>query len=189
MTALLPPVLTAAQLPHAELQAARLDGELHAYGLGFSLADEPDTALQRARSVRAGVPPRLIADRRTAAWIWGARHCPPARIELCIATQARVSCDRLGWADLREVAFEPAELIELAGLPVTTPLRTAYDLLRGECFDAAEVDTVRRLASLGGFDDAECCARVLAGRNLPFRHRALGRLELVFGRSDLVSSS
>ena len=74
---IVPPVLHEAELPLAERMAARLDGELFAFGDGHSPIDEVDGPALRLHAVLGARPPRLIAELATAAWVWGARDLPP----------------------------------------------------------------------------------------------------------------
>ncbi|WP_207456728.1 hypothetical protein [Desertivibrio insolitus] len=179
----LSPALGLRELPLPELCAARLDGELWPVGAGFVPVDEPDTAELRARSLAVELPPRLIAELSTAAWVWGALPFPPLPLELCAASTARTRALGVTRWSVREVVLDVAETVELGGIRVTTRGRTAADLLRSlEAFGEREAAVVRRL--LDG-EEAEC-RRVLGRRNLPQRRRALARLDgLTAGASEL----
>lgn len=79
----------------------------------------------RAAALAGLVPDRGVVARNTAAWMWGAHdvwHSP-----LCVFVPTRYEahkhCTRLA----RTVA--PEEKTELAGVVVTTPVRTVADLL------------------------------------------------------------
>ena len=139
-------VLLSADLPLAELCAARLDGELFSIGDGFSPIDLPETAEQRARSILDLCPDRIIAEQRSAAWIWGASDSPPARHELCASLGARSKSVAPRRAIVREVVIDDLSVVELGGIRVTTPLRTILDLARfSPHFDAETRDQVARL--------------------------------------------
>jgi len=84
-----------------------------------------------------------------------------------------------GWANVREVVIEPSEIAVVAGLQVTTPLRTILDLARfATPFGELEVRIVKAMiaSSLTRFDD--CATALNERRNLPNKRRALERLEL-----------
>jgi hypothetical protein len=173
----LPPVLSSADLPLAELLAARLDGDLFRLGDAFAPADELDTPRHRARAVHAGFSARVIAEQRSAAWIWGALDGSPVVHDLCVAMEARVRLVGASWVNVREVVIEPQEIATLDGLQVTTPLRTAIDLARfSEAFGAPERDTVARLMRDHAFTVKDCLDDMARRRNLPNKRLAAQRL-------------
>ncbi len=173
-----PLALTSADLPLPELLAARLDGDLFTVNLSFFAIDEFDTPALRAASLRPHAPANLMAERDTAAWIWGARATPPPVHEFCSGIGSRGRAGGPLSMTVREVVIDRAEIRELAGLPVTDPGRTLLDLLRfATAFDPA---VAIRLAELAGADRAGCAEALQCRRNLPFRRRALSRLAEVF---------
>ena len=173
-----PLALTSADLPLPELLAARIDGDLFALNLSFFAIDELETPVLRAASLRPHVPVHLIAERDTAAWIWGARDAPPSVHEFCSGMGTRGRAGGPLAMTVREVVLDADEIRELAGLGVTDPRRTLLDLLRfATVFDPA---VASRLADLAGVDRAGCAAALESRRNLPFRRRALSRLARVF---------
>ncbi len=172
----LPAVLSARDLPIAELQAARLDGELFAIDECFSPIDEIEQQRHRAASLAVLVPGRLIAEQHSAAWIHGALDRPPARHEFCADTRARVRPSAPRFA-LREVVIDPIDLLEIGGLGVTAPLRTVLDLARFSTdFGAREREITRALMECGRFDLDDCMAALDRRRNLPGKRRAIIRL-------------
>lgn len=167
----LPRVLSPADLPAPELQAARLDGQLYPVGSGFSPVDEVEQPRHRAAALHAGE--RLIAEQRSAAWVWGALDAPPLRHQFCVAIGARVSRDPARWIELREVVISDDEVVELDGSLVTTPTRTVVDLARfAAVFDPG---MVRRLLDAGASLPLAVAA-LDDRRNLPGKKRALARL-------------
>ncbi|MDQ4138353.1 MAG: hypothetical protein M3116_05840 [Actinomycetota bacterium] len=173
-----PLALTSADLPLAELFAARIDGDLFALNLSFFAIDEFDTPALRAASLHPHAPANLTAERDTAAWIWGARATPPPVHEFCSGIGSRGRSGGPLAMTVREVVIDGAEIRELSGLGVTDPGRTLLDLLRfATVFDPS---VAARLARLAGADRAGCAEALESRRNLPFRRRALSRLAEVF---------
>jgi len=73
--------------------------------------------------------------------------------------------------------IEPSDMIVVAGLPVTTPLRTAVDLARfSEKFGDRESRLVAELMRIGEFGGDECSVVLNRRRNLPDKRVALERL-------------
>lgn len=177
MPRLLPAILTRFHLPEAELHAARLDGELVAIDDGFGLIDESGFVGHRAESLRAVIPPRLIAEQRTAAWLYGARTDPPARHELCADVGARYRTTGMPRLVVREVVIGHSEIILLATIRVTTPRRTMLDLARhSEHFDAGDAWTLRQLASIGRLTVPDLLADLAQRPHLALRARAEQRI-------------
>lgn len=180
MPTVLAPVLSRLDLPLAELSAARLDGELFGLADCYLPADLPEGAEVRAAALRAALPhERLIAEQQSAAWIWGVLDAAPSPHRFAAAIGARVGRRSSSWMRVREVVIADADRTEVAGLEVTTPLRTALDLLRGAEFAAAERELVRALMAMGGFTADDCRAGIDARRNLPHKHEARARLDAV----------
>ncbi|MCY7326110.1 MAG: type IV toxin-antitoxin system AbiEi family antitoxin [Microbacteriaceae bacterium] len=188
MTRLLPLVLSRFDLPEAELHAARLDGELFAIDECFGPIDLAPQASLRAASLAAILPARLIAEQRTAAWVLGALLDPPAQHQLCADTAARYRFAGAARFTVREVVLEPDDTSVLAGLRVTTPLRTAIDLARFcEEFGEVEADIVAELARTGGFELPGAIAGLERRRHLPGKVRAAQRLRAALRRASCVS--
>ncbi|MFF1572176.1 hypothetical protein ACFVWR_05470 [Leifsonia sp. NPDC058292] len=130
MTALLPRFLDSSVLSLAELCAARLDGELFSVGDAFVLLDTPDTAELRAGAFHRSAPRGVVADRLTASWIHGVRATPPAPWQVCGDSARRISATAAQGIDLRQCVLGRGDVEVLGDARVTTPLRTAVDLLR-----------------------------------------------------------
>jgi hypothetical protein len=178
----LPAVLSDRDLPFVELQAARLDGELYAVDECFSPIDEIEQQRHRAASLAALTSDRLIAEQRSAAWVYGALSLPPSRHEFCADTRARVRPSAPRFA-LREVVIDPGDVLEIGGMGVTTPLRTVLDLARfSERFDEVEREITRDLMACGRFSLDECLAAFARRRNLPGKRHAIARLSAMFSQ-------
>ena len=168
-------VLTTDDLPLAELCALRLDGELFAIDEGFAPIDEPDGPGPRARSLAVHCQDRLIAEQRSAAWIWGASPFPPSRHQLCASIGARARPAHVRRAVAREVVIDDDEWVELSGVRVTLPLRTVIDFAR---FDW-EPSLASELMRLYGITPDDCRAELDRRHNLPNKVRAWQRLSSI----------
>ncbi len=170
-------VLSPADLPEPELHAAKLDGELYRLDASFCPIDEIETPAHRALALSILVPAGLIAEQRTAAWIYGVTECPD-RHQFCASVKARVRPGSPSRVTVREVVIDGDELWQIAGLPVTSPLRTVLDLARfSPVFDIPELAILTGLMRVGGFGVADCIDAVTARRNLPAKRLALTRLK------------
>jgi hypothetical protein len=178
----LSPVLTSHDLPLAELHALRLDGELMPLDEGFTAVDQPVELSHRAASLGVYCDSRLIVEQHSAAWVWGALPRPPARHELCASIGARSRSVHPLRLLVREVVIAADEWVQLAGVKVTTPLRTASDLARFSTrYDHALVE---QLLTLHGLEVADVVEDLASRRNLPRKRIALERL----GQSDVNRS-
>ncbi len=136
-----PRLVTTDDWPEAELRAAVLAGELVAVGPCWASPAEPQTPSLRAEAFAWALRGReLVACAVSAAWIWGAVSRPPEALEVCFPPRGRGRIDPA--FRLREARLQDDELVRLGALPVTTPLRTATDLLRSTEFASAEVSAV-----------------------------------------------
>jgi hypothetical protein len=166
----LSPVLTTRDLPLAELHAARLDGELVALDDAFTPIDQPHGREARAASLALSWPERLIAERHSAAWIWGALDRPPSPHELCASLGARARASIPRRVIVREVAIADDEVVVIASQRVTTPLRTLTDLAR---FDAQlDPAVLRSIARIGRVSLDDIRAALDRRRNLPNKRSA-----------------
>lgn len=173
----LPAVLDTHDLPLAELCAARLDGELFAIDDGWAPVDEPDLPSLRAAVTALRAPRALIVERMSAAWVHGAIATPPPVAQFCVPLDARIAVIGDRRATVREVRIDDGEIMRFAGLRCTTPLRTAFDLLRDPQLDDAQVvDAVAGLlAERPGLGDA-VRDRLDAATRMPYKTAALARL-------------
>lgn len=177
MTPRLPAVLSAADLPTAELCAARLDGDLFAIADCFSPVDLPEQAADRAQAAAQQLSERVIVERLSAAWVFGVMGAPPSEHQFCSAADARAKPATLRRLVVREVVIEDDEVVVLGGVRVTSPLRTACDLVRSSAdFDASLQLIVLRLLGLAGASVDDCVTLLNRRRNLPGKGRTLDRL-------------
>lgn len=179
----LPSVLSSTDLPFAELQAARLDGQLARLGDCFVPVDEIQQPSHRALVVHSALPitvgdgRRMIAEQRSAAWVWGALEHPPQRHQFCVAVDSRTGRDLPHTVAVREVVIDAVDVAFAGGLRVTTPLRTVIDIARfSEEFAAGDQLTVSTLLREFGISVDRCVAEMNRRRNLPGKNRARSRL-------------
>jgi hypothetical protein len=180
MARLLGSVLSPADLPWAELQAARLDGELFPLAGAFCPVDELEGPRHRAHAVLGRRSPRLIPELGTAAWIWGAAP-EPENLEFAVTPDARARLSPDQRVTVREIVFGPGDLIDLDGVRVTTAVRTAVDLARFQ--HPFTPETVARLAAVVGFALTDCLALLDSRSGIPSKKRAVRNLAAALGPS------
>lgn len=181
MAVRLPPVLTPALFPEAELSVLRLDGEAFPLGDALVPVDTPVDAAVRAASIAVAAEHYgLVAERRTAAWVHGALPVPPEPHQLCndIVRNGRTRM----LVALREVVFQDGDVVALGGLAVTTPLRTACDLARLEADGEALRSALMALLTLARRTPDEAAAHLAAAPPVPYKRRGCARLAELGGQ-------
>ena len=118
-----------ALLSPQELNAARLDGLLVEIGEGYMPADLPEDAGARAAALSPILTPGYAASGPTAAWVHGVGDAPPSRHHIQRAVDHRPRIEQRREVIAHEGRIPPADLIFVAAVPVTTPLRTLTDLV------------------------------------------------------------
>ncbi|MFC5931491.1 type IV toxin-antitoxin system AbiEi family antitoxin [Cryobacterium melibiosiphilum] len=180
----LPSILSATDLPIAALCGARLDGEVYPLGDFWCLVDENDGPITRARATSMLVSVAVAAERATAAWIYGLTP-EPARHELRLDSRARKHVQPSVRVRVREVRDPFADTVDIGGVPVTTPLRTAVDLAlsRGDLVDGRhELGLVALLADLlrySGYGDTHAAIARCVPAHSPVGERAAARFAAV----------
>jgi hypothetical protein len=170
-------VLSPADFPSAELTALVLDGEAFRVDQCIAAIDSVPDPLLRAAALVAELPPKLIAEQHTAAWVWGILADPPRRHEVCADITARIRPTPDSRLSVREVVVLHEDIAVLAGLTVTTPMRTAIDLARFVAeWTGEEAGIVRGLLALGRCSILDCARVMNRKRNLPNKVIALERL-------------
>ncbi|HYI32165.1 MAG TPA: hypothetical protein VEX88_01745 [Glaciibacter sp.] len=169
-------LLTGRDLPVAELCCARLDGELVAVGEGWSPVDLPVGEAVRAQAAALLVPPRVIAERMTAAWIFGLVP-EPTRHHFCVDARTRAHVPPSSRIQLREVNCTTDDTLTLGGLQVTTPLRTVSDLARhGAVEEPMLVHVIAALLAYGRLDPQDAIERLSLRPRAPHTGLALRRV-------------
>jgi hypothetical protein len=155
MTSLAPPLIDTNVLPMVELLALCLDGHLYRVGDAFATPEMPDGPELRARAFALSAPGWAVADRASAAWIHGTRASPPPVPQVCVPAKRRGRASS-PMIDASHRGLRPDETVAFGTTRVTTPLRTAADLV---CvpgvFDAGHALEVRHLLALAGVTPAE----------------------------------
>ena len=149
----LPDLLTTSVLPASELSALRLDGVLYSVGPAWSPVDLPEGREARAAALGTLFAGRLVADRLSAAWVHGAADRLPTPIPCCVPATDRGAAGLVPGLDIRELRLHEDDVVEIAGLRLTSPARTAVDLLRADRYTTLDRDTVARLAATTGIRD------------------------------------
>jgi very-short-patch-repair endonuclease len=88
----------------------------------------------RARCLRLRLPPGAAVSRVTAAWLYGVdgRTSEEQRAPLAVECTVPRGCEPVSRPGVQSCVapLQPFDLIEVGGIPCTTPLRTCVDLLR-----------------------------------------------------------
>ena len=177
MTRLIPRLLFEDDLPSAELRAARIDGQVFAVDDAFAPVGEPDSSDLRADVLARLVPDRLIVERTSALWVYGARAQAPFRHQLCMDLSNRTTPHHSLRFEFRECRIEAVDVVQLGALKITSHVRTAIDLLRtSEPFSVGDAFDVLAVLQLGGSGVRECRQRIRSQPRYPGVRRALARL-------------
>ncbi|MBO0895773.1 hypothetical protein [Arthrobacter sunyaminii] len=173
-----------------ELQAMERDGLLRwLYADSYVRWDiEPDPvcrALAAAHALPARLRGKIMLGRFTAAWIYG---CAPAprRLQLLVDHRSRTTAlPPFSAAVLHEVHLDSEDGMEIAGITVTTPLRTASDLAR----HGPEEEAVQALLAIAanpvlGCPLAAVRGAVEAGPRQPGKSAALRLVDLAIDQAQ-----
>jgi hypothetical protein len=170
-------VLSGRDLPRAELGALVLDGEAYRLGDCVAAIDQVPGPATRAAALALELPPRLIAEQHSAAWVWGVVPAPPSRHEVCADISARTRPALDTRLSVREVVILHEDIVVLGGTSITAPMRTAIDLARFVVEWSAEESRIASELMLLARCSVLDCARVMnRKRNLPNKKIALERL-------------
>lgn len=177
-------VLGTADLPIAELCAARLDGELFAIDDGWAPVDEPDLPAFRAAVIALRMPRPLVIERMSAAWVHGGLLVPPEVAQFCVPHSARIAAIGDRRATVREVKIDDDEIVEFGGIRCTSVERTGFDLLRDPGSDDVQAESaVGALIAMRPWLAGRLGDRLDAATRMPHRSLALARLAGAEARS------
>ena len=169
---------TCSDLPRLDLSRKQLRalverGEVRRVLHGtYVVADVPDSLTLRAQAAALALPEHAVLCDRSAAWLWGVdrfdpvEHEFPARLET-VSADGHDRVRRRGvYAGKRDLL--PAEVCEVGGVRVTTPLRTACDLacLRGRRSALAVYDAFARHHGLYATDYERMLRRFVGRRGV-----------------------
>ena len=155
-------------IPLAELCAARIDGDVSAIGSAYCPLDAVIDSQLRLRIALRGAPLGTIAAGETAAWVYGALPRLPYRRTLCFDhNQTRRIASSRDFL-VRDVVFTPGEVVQTPAGSITSPLRTASDLVRHHESERSP-GVIARLAALSA-NDVRVWAAELSARP-PFPHQ------------------
>lgn len=137
----------------------RLDGDCFDLGLSVVAVDALVGAEERAASLLPAVQRYgLVVDGWTASWVHGASPVLPNPLTLAVDLE-RGRATRAMRPTPREARFGQDEVAVQGGVRVTTPLKTAFDLLLRH---GPEVDaTASALLRLTGLAPDHCAERIV----------------------------
>lgn len=162
--------------PEALRSAERLRGTLVPCGPGLRGVGWPETPRVRLAAIAPWLGGGRIAVYLTAAWVWGAARNPGHPLRVSTTHGGRATTVAQAMPRVHQLRLSPAECSRFGDFSVTTPLRTATDLLYDdERFGTSHRVAVRLLLPLidGGRDALQAH---LYERVRPKRSRALDRL-------------
>ncbi|GAA4743666.1 hypothetical protein GCM10025783_14080 [Amnibacterium soli] len=173
----LAPALDPGSFPEAERSVLLLDGEAVPLGLTVIPVDVPVGPAVRAASLAAAVARfDLVVDLRTAAWVHGAVPALPRPLTLAVDV-SRSRRTKLVVPPPREARFRHDDLLRLGGVLVTTPLKTAFDLLRlDDDADPALDALAAALLREAGLTAAVAAALAHLQPGCPHKQRGIDRL-------------
>lgn len=173
----LPAALDHDQFPEAERSVLLLDGDCTPLGLTVVPIDEPHSPVVRAASLSSAVRRYdLVVELTAAAWVHGALPSLPRPVSLAVDRAAGTRTRTLV-PPPREVGFRRDDLQRLGGVLVTTPLKTAFDLLRLEATPSGRTEeTARDLLRRAGLSPAEAAAMAREQTSCPNKRRGIERL-------------
>lgn len=153
------------------------------YGSTYVRWDVRPGPLARALAAHHHLPAalrgRYVFGRLTAAWIYGC--APPARLLTLLADSRRrsTSLPPFSGAVLHQVMLGPADRLDLGGVPVTQPLRTAVDVAL-HVPPAEAADVLLLMSREPGLNTPLHYVRTLlrSGHRVPGTRRALEAVEL-----------
>jgi AbiEi antitoxin C-terminal domain len=140
-----------------ELRAMELDGLLvNVFAAGFVGATETITPAHRALAAAAllprGISRKVVLGRLTAAWVYGCAEPAPKVTVLMDHRYRATSQGRNRSVNIHEVSLGTSDTVSMAGVQVTSPLRTALDI----AVHAADDEAVPALLALSAVPALKC---------------------------------
>lgn len=154
----------------------------------YVAAQLPDSVGLRCACLRLVVPPDAVVCDRHAGWLHGAEmvlapgeHLDLAPIRVFLpAGRGRLRNDL---ADSGERSFRPTDIMEINGLRVTTPIRTAWDLGRDR-WPERSLCGLDQMLRLGVFSHQELAAGVERFRGMRWVRVLRVMVPLADGRAE-----
>jgi hypothetical protein len=145
-------------LSRADLRSALACGDVvRVFDRVYQAADTADTLESRVAAAKLAVPQHAVISDETAAWIWGADvHRPSERhrfVPHWVVPHGE-SRSRVDGISCRQALLSPDDVVEVDGLAVTRPVRTAADLLRKQYrpHALASADALARVGAIRAMD-------------------------------------
>ncbi len=153
----------------------------------FCAADLEDTLEQRVAALRLVVPPDCVVTDRSAAWLWGAQmvlapndHLSTPAVSVFAPPGRRL---RNGLTASGERMLRGSDVTEVAGLQVTTPLRTTCDVARLLHMDQA-IGVMDAIAALETFTVPQLVREIERFKGYRGVRQARVLCPIVDGRAD-----
>lgn len=160
--------------PQAVRSAELLRGTLVRCGPGYRTTGWPESPRVRISALGEWLSQGEIVMAQTAAWVWGVARTPGAPLKF--STKAGTRCPNFFAADrdIREFTFTKDEVVAFGPHTVTSPIRTAFDLLHQKPAFTTQDAVSCRLLLLYSPDGMHELARMLASRT--YGNRAAARI-------------
>lgn len=165
-----------APLSLPELRSARLDGLLIEVGEGYMPPDLPEDEAARLLSLGPLLAPGYAACGPTAAWVHGVGDLPPNRHHVQRVSDKRARVRPIRNVIVHERRLDDDDIVVIAGVPVTTRLRTMTDLVLSADRDTESARWMRRLARADPWLVPQVREMIEARHRLPGRRAALAAL-------------
>jgi hypothetical protein len=181
----LAPTIDPTEFAEAERSALRLDGDCLQLGLTVVPVDVPVGPAVRAASL-AGAVSRydLVVELLGAAWVHGAVEVLPWPLPLAIDVRT-TRRTRSVLPPPREARFGVDDAPRLGGVRVTTPLKTAFDLLRlPHAPSEAATTAAAALLRIEGLRPPIAAALAQLQPPCPHKQRGIDRLAALPGRLE-----
>lgn len=164
--------------PEALRSAEQIRGTLVPCGPGLRGVGWPDSPRVRLAALAPWLMHGRIPAYLSAAWIWGASRGPGRPLRVSMPARTRSTESGSTQIRVQELSLTDTDLSHFGPFTVTSPLRTATDLLFDATpFSVTELVALRLLFPLIEGGAAAVHSQILATRR-PNRRRALSRLTL-----------
>jgi hypothetical protein len=173
----LAPALDTEQFGEAERGAVAVEAQHAPLGLTVVPADVPVDAVVRAASLTAAVARHdLVVDLGSAAWVHGAVADLPRPLTLAV-DRSHARRTRTVFPPPREALLRRDDVERLGGVLVTTPLKTAFDLLRlDDAGDPRTAEVAGALLAVARLSPGVAAALAQLQPGCPHKQRGIDRL-------------